>query len=256
MTTITTTKSTTISPDMAKKWLGKNLINRSVRQKKVDEYAVAMKSGKWTVNDSAICLDPDGYLLNGQHRLLAIIDANVSIVQDVKYNVPRDAMKNMDQGAKRSVADALSFAGYSACHSLASIAKMVILVRDGRIYSDNKKQIVSHNDILDFVSRHEKKILEANAAAGRYRGIGAPPTAIGTAYWLIAETAGADAASNYFGRILSRTNEPAGSPVLAVDSRIRELIGRKTPVRNYVYLFIKGYNYLATERNEIGRAHV
>lgn len=69
-----------VDPDKARKWLLKNKNNRPIDEKKVDLYAKHMKKGTWAMKRPApIEMDIDGNLINGQHRLLAVLKSGSTI---------------------------------------------------------------------------------------------------------------------------------------------------------------------------------
>lgn len=63
----------TVTPDMAKDWLSRNGKNRRYSQQHAEKIAKSIKAGEWVVNGETICFDDNGRLLDGQHRLNAII---------------------------------------------------------------------------------------------------------------------------------------------------------------------------------------
>lgn len=69
-----------ITPEIAKAYLEHNTKNRSISDPTVDSYAEDMKNGRWCESTGiAISFDTNGVLADGQHRLLAIVKANVPI---------------------------------------------------------------------------------------------------------------------------------------------------------------------------------
>ena len=101
-----------IAPDQALEWLEKtNTNNRKVSQKHVDRLARDMTEGKWVLTHSGIAFGPDGTLLDGQHRLWAIVESGVSVAMFVWRNVEPEAMMTIDCGKTRSMADILNIAG-------------------------------------------------------------------------------------------------------------------------------------------------
>ncbi|KAF7277615.1 hypothetical protein GWI33_002970, partial [Rhynchophorus ferrugineus] len=69
----------TITPDLARQYLAFNTHNRNVRSYRVKGYAADMRDGRWTLNGEAIKFSADGTLLDGQHRLQAVIEADVAV---------------------------------------------------------------------------------------------------------------------------------------------------------------------------------
>lgn len=85
--------------------------NRKIQMKRVRRYAKDMLNNNFngTLNDD-ICFNKYGVIINGHHRLHALIEAsksnpNVTLEVFVKYNVPGDP--NMDKGKARSDMDNL-----------------------------------------------------------------------------------------------------------------------------------------------------
>lgn len=97
----------TITPTDATNWLRCNEHNRPVRKSHVVFLANEMKAGNWQVNGQAIVIAHNEQVLDGQHRLLAIIEAGVPIKTLVVYGITPEAFSTIDTGAVRSAADAL-----------------------------------------------------------------------------------------------------------------------------------------------------
>ena len=97
----------TITPERARELLKNNTRNRKVRESHVEYLANEMAQGRWVVSPAAIALSPDGVLVDGQHRLIAALQAGATIQQWVAYDVPMQVQDVIDGGAGRSVADQL-----------------------------------------------------------------------------------------------------------------------------------------------------
>lgn len=96
-----------ITPDDAAEWLAKNAINRPVRRSAVIQYAADMAAGDWREADAPITRRADGVLLDGQHRLSAIIASGVTIgawVHIVSDDVDPMTLR-VDVGKPRSIVD-------------------------------------------------------------------------------------------------------------------------------------------------------
>lgn len=100
-----TTQVVDITPTLAKQYLLENKDNRKLREKLIKKYASLMKNGEWVLTDQAISFDVNGRLLNGQHRLNAVVLSGVTIKSLVTRNLPGDSFKYMDQGAMRTQSD-------------------------------------------------------------------------------------------------------------------------------------------------------
>jgi len=98
-----------ITPELAAEWLLKNTSNRPLRASTVAHYAGQMSRGKWQQTHQGICFDSHGNLIDGQHRLSAIVMAGVTVRIMVTWlDTDVTAMGYLvDHGAKRSVSDIL-----------------------------------------------------------------------------------------------------------------------------------------------------
>lgn len=101
------TELMTVTPDIAREWLKRNHHNRAVVKSVVERYARDMTAGEWKVTHQGIAFAPDGSLLDGQHRLLAIVASGVTIITNVTQGVSDEAFIGMDGGRSRTLADRL-----------------------------------------------------------------------------------------------------------------------------------------------------
>ena len=94
----------TITPENAKKMLAFNKVNRPISEKTSKAYAEDMKNGRWDTNTtSCIAFDTKGNLVDGQHRLTAVIIAGVPVKMWVSRNVGDHVV--FDSGRNRTLSD-------------------------------------------------------------------------------------------------------------------------------------------------------
>jgi hypothetical protein len=98
-----------ITPMQAKQYLETNHNNRTLRKSVVAEYACEMVEGNWKLTHQGIAFDLRGNLLDGQHRLAAIVEAGIAVQMLVVRGLATQDQLVMDDHAKRSASDALSF---------------------------------------------------------------------------------------------------------------------------------------------------
>ena len=101
----------TITPEMAIDYLSKNIdgvyANRALTRSDIVKYANEMKAGNWRVDVNPIMFDVKGRMIDGQHRLEAILEAEIPVNMLVKRNVSEESFKVIDTGHPR---DAVAFA--------------------------------------------------------------------------------------------------------------------------------------------------
>ena len=94
-----------ITPEMAKVYLEKNTDNRNKRGWWVSGLANMIKRGEWIPTHQGVAFSKSGKLIDGQHRLEAIVEANIPVQMLVTTGVSDDAYKVLDNGIKRTLSD-------------------------------------------------------------------------------------------------------------------------------------------------------
>jgi len=233
----------TLTAKQASALLEKNNVNRSVRDTVVDKYARDMSSGDWDLCMAPIVIDVDGNILDGQHRLLAQVKTGEKIKWLVIRNAPKDAQKNIDTGAVRSIADHLHFAGEINSGLLAAVTRNVHKIKHGQMAGGTP---LSASEILRTLEEHPE-IRHSTAKAMQTRGVSLTPIApsvLGAAHWMIGQVNGEPDADIFIWRISEMTNEPDGSPVLALMRRCNEIKRMRQHVkhRDFLAMTIKAWN--------------
>jgi len=116
-----------ITPIMAVDFLKRNPNNRKINTKIVHRYAADIKNGKWKEDTGELIkISEDGNLIDGQHRLSAIVEAGVSVYLHVAFNVSSTVFDVLDTGKKRSASDVFEIKNISYSTQLPSIISTFI----------------------------------------------------------------------------------------------------------------------------------
>jgi hypothetical protein len=100
------------------------LDNRPIRWYWVHELARRMKDGQWDpYNGETVQIDRNGHVLNGQHRILAALEAGIPLVVLVVRGLEPRAYDSIDTGKARSPGDAFATVGEKNFQILASSLK-------------------------------------------------------------------------------------------------------------------------------------
>lgn len=99
---VTTEHGVEVTPKIAAQWLGKLFEGqRGVSRTHVEVLAAEMKAGVWMDTGSqGIVFDYYDRLIDGQHRLLAIIESGVTVTMSVVRGVDPQAYLHMDENTK------------------------------------------------------------------------------------------------------------------------------------------------------------
>lgn len=231
-----------VSPAEAESWLReKNPLNRKIRGSTVRAYMRDMVAGDWLLTHQGVAFGPDGNLVDGQHRLQAIVWADrAALVLIFRLPDPQSRTLRLldviDRGAARSTADSLRLAhgvqnaNLEAATAVA-IARTIVEKRGGRITT---AQVLGVRSIFEKQIREVVKRFEVGRSF-RFASVTGP----------IAYAAAHDinAALEFADRLLEGSNLRPDSPIL----HLRNFLFSKGP---------KGWNRSAGSSQERGRETV
>ena len=115
-----------ITPDEARSIIESNALYRNLNANIVRLYAEDMRQGRWLPTGDPIKFDDDGHLIDGMHRLSAIVQSGVTSELAVCRGVPREAVIAIDGGFNRTLTTALRIAGLEWLGSDVSLAIAMI----------------------------------------------------------------------------------------------------------------------------------
>ena len=92
-----------------------------------------MTAGLWKEETGeAIKIASDGSLLDGQHRLVALIKANITIMFLIISGLEKEVFSVLDSGKVRSAGDVLHIAGVANANNTAAAIRRYLNLRSGR----------------------------------------------------------------------------------------------------------------------------
>lgn len=148
-----------ISPEKAKRFLEKNSNNRSISKGTVDAYVKDILAGNWDEQvGSAISIDENGILRDGQHRLMAIVRAGIGVRMWVCRNVSSNGIYDFNR--KRSNSDQVSILrpGLEKVYrngKYIAVARAII----GHNSHGGTHKVVTPKEVVDFTEKH-KEVLD------------------------------------------------------------------------------------------------
>lgn len=151
-------KYITVTPDMAQKWLDNQSRNRAISQRRVRLYADMMQRGDWYQTNAGIAIDDHGQLIDGQHRLLAVIHSQTPVEMLVVENVPHKAQIVLDQPLIRRAHDQIAIReGWGVKPIHIAVAKQMIF----SVGSDTTRGQETAYDLLQmdrYYRRHHQAV--------------------------------------------------------------------------------------------------
>lgn len=134
----------TVTPKKAAAWLAKNEHNRALRKHNVERFVGIIERKEWKVTNDCLVLDTAGGVLNGQHRLAAIVRAGElfdwfeGVEMAVMTGAAVEAQDVMDSPLARRVADALQLRGEHQAGKLAAAlawtARLEMVAQTGTVF--------------------------------------------------------------------------------------------------------------------------
>ena len=164
-----------LTPDLAQELWKRNVKNRRFRQALASFYSIEMKAGRWVCNGETIVFDSQGRLIQGQHRIYAVMMSGVTIMVYMVFDVDPAAFMTMDSGSKRSAADQLEVVGHKNATMLAGAATIIHRYNEGNMTSSNHLPNTLCIDVIEkcpgldesvkFVSSHRPKFCKGSVAS-------------------------------------------------------------------------------------------
>ncbi len=242
-----------ITPEIAGKWLGAK--NRPLRVGVVAKYKEDILNGNWKLTHQSIAIDSQLNVIDGQHRLRAIIMAGIPVDMLVTFDADPETFDVLDSGAGRTASDALSIDGMTARTSkiVAQLIPLIVNYGATRIINSShmgKKYGSATPFYREFLKNNPSIIASAEYGQSLpYRGSLLRQSPICFVHYLISQKY--DNAAIYLDRIM--IGDGVGRECIEFELR-RVLISSKTNKSTtitealLVKKLINGYNYFNSEK--------
>lgn len=116
-----------ITPTKAAIMLKSNPSNRNLNHSHVAFLASQMDKGRWAENGQSIVMDFHDNIVDGQHRLNAIVQSGKSIPMLVVRGVNPQTMNTIDTGRSRNAGDVFTLNGVKNANTISSVTRMVMV---------------------------------------------------------------------------------------------------------------------------------
>jgi hypothetical protein len=144
-----------IDPEQAMEYLSKMPTNRSLSQGRVNQMARAMMVGDWHEDEgSPIRFDKEGNLLDGQHRLWAIVESKTTWMFHIKRGLDPEVLWVLDTGRPRSLIDMLKMRGEKYCGNLGGAISFLFAYENIGVLTTNRDLRPSVLEALTFLDMH------------------------------------------------------------------------------------------------------
>lgn len=217
--------------------------NRKLDEKSAQVMADAWDRGEYIQTGDTLKFDTEGDLIDGQHRLRAVMLSGMATEFIVVRGLHPDAILVIDcELDKRTLADQLYIQGFANTSALAAVINGTWAMEQyGRPYR-NSQEGQSMAQALDMIERRPS--LEASAVAGKKYSRGTPFTAreLGVLYEVMYHI-DSSVAADFFAQIQGGYGDK-GTPVVRLNQRINAHAAQdiQHSMRYVMALTIKAWN--------------
>ena len=193
-----------------------------------DHYASIMSRGEWALNGEPIIISESGKMVDGQHRMQAVIKPNSVVDMVVVAGVCDSSFMSIDTGRKRTGGDVLTIAGMTNGNGYSSAAAFAWVYERARRTggSLNANARASAAEILALVQTNEEIFSRALKAADKVRRV--IPSATGSIvaglYFVFSKHDNEDRSASFFDRIAGGSGLYQGDPELAIRNRFQSMV--------------------------------
>lgn len=245
---------TMVTPKLAEEILNHNTFNRALRPGKVEQIARDIMAGLWKKNGATVVIAKDNVLLDGQHRLFAVIESDTPVPMIVVRNADKDVLPTIDTGISRNYSDyrKLSAKGngetFSYPNELSAALRLVQWydTRWPAFPSGRGKGLPSHQELDAFLELHPglpDRVAEV-AAFSKLKKLGSAMT---TAFvYAMAHQSHPEQAEQWL-QILKTGDAPINHPANVLREKLigRQLSGKKLDTPTRLVFLIKSWNAFA-----------
>ncbi len=143
-------KKQLVTPTIAKQYLESNVSNRRIKTPVLLQYANDMANGKWKEDTGELIkVSKSGIILDGQHRLMAVVKSNKPINFHLAINLNDDVFDVLDTGSARNATDTFKVKGIKQENVIPAIISMYNLLLNGKKIGVHKNHKSTNATILE-----------------------------------------------------------------------------------------------------------
>lgn len=239
-----------ITPEDAKTLLLLNTNNRPLIDSYVDKLAKDMTEGRWIQNGDTIRISNTGVLLDGQHRLAAIVKSGVDQTYLVASDLANDAFAVTDNGKPRTTGHVLAHEGIPHYNAVAAASMLAACWEKHGDPAPSPHKRPSRTELMGWIYANDSIIESVGCVSRkkwcrRFIGQGAS----GFCLWAF-RLDDQDKSDDFFSALDEGSYLFPSSPILHLRERLIAEKGSryKAPKRNTLALVFKAYKAFRDNR--------
>jgi len=236
-----TAKFVKVTPKMAIEWLATTVKNRRLKDQHVQQLSHDMRTKRWKQNGESIKFDWDDHLMDGQHRLHAVVRADEPFVFLVVRGLDPKSFDTLDNQATRKYADVLSAEGEKSTTLLSSALGILAnyhlnrgTFRQGFTMGERASTLALFPDVREAV----------NPAHSLYRNCAfklMPPGPVVFCYYAFRK-ADPKKAEEFFNQAWGGLNLVSGTPCAVLKKSLESKANRFKSIPSKMALVVKAWN--------------
>jgi hypothetical protein len=233
---------------LAAEWLKKNTLNRPLSRQTVTQLARAIERGEWKLTHQGIAFDEEGRLVDGQHRLEAVVKAGIAVDMLVAHGVARTAFTVMDTGRKRTGRDALSLAGEAnSTHLAAALRGLQLYLSSPDATWSGGSSLVSNDQLLTILEAHPEMREAINRGMALNRATKVTVTAASIGWYVTCRERADIDQTAWFDGLITGAGLTASDPRLVLRNTLLGMAAgkryrRKDDSREHLLYYLKAWN--------------
>lgn len=217
-------KTEIITPAMAKDMLKRNPLNRNIRERHLKRLEKSIKDDQWQENGQGILIAKDGTIIDGQHRLTAVVNTKKSIVSLVVRNLSPAVKETIDLGAQRTCADHLKMQGYTGpVFALAAAAGVCLNFKNG-VYAEQRQKVSPH-EMLHYLKSNRGILKSAQIFSNNLEFMQLLPQSVSIACHYLFSQIHKSRAEGFFYQLMTGEGITKTSPVLKLRNELISMRG-------------------------------
>lgn len=247
-----------VTPSIAEAYLLRNRSNRPVYRPWIDALVDAIKRGEFLANAETIKFDEEGNLIDGQHRLQAVVEAGVPVTMLVARGVPQQSVFSIDLSRRRTLPQTLRMLGELDATILSGAIGWLYRLPD--MFGSRRSTSVAqrHPTVIQGLNMLEENpgLRDSTRVALRaHRGSGIAPS-VGAALYYLFSTVDEESAEEFFDLLATGDGLSAGHPIFVLRASAHKWQSKPKALRPRPYhiaaIIIKAWNAYV-EGREVGQ---
>lgn len=202
-----------ITPARAFVILSYNPGNRSIAVGNLRTIVSNIRNGQFEDNGESVIISDEGSLNDGQHRLIAVFQAELPITTNVVVGVRRATRLTVDTGKARSLSNFLSMEGVKYAANSAAVTSLLLVYDKTRTANGGKHQRPTKAEAMAYYFDHVEEIQRANVAIPTNAKAFGGHSTLSFCYLLLYRK-NPEQAQLFFEKLLSGYGLEAGDPTL------------------------------------------